>query len=126
MMNTTTPDGSIPRRRYSSSSDRSKVSSGSEDHEAASSHPSSHGDHPEPFILSGANTPLPETGPEASPSPHVHLDHMRRIPVPSSAGAGPIAIEMPVLPRKPPAAAAAAVITPPAPLSARGDVLGYA
>lgn len=119
---TTTPDGSIPRRRYSTSSDRSEASSGSEGLGAASSHPSSHGDHPEPFVLSGANTPLPETRLEASPSPHVHLDYMRRISVPRSAGAGPIAIEMPVLPRKPRTAAA---MTPPAPLSARGDVVGY-
>lgn len=117
-----TPDDSIPRRPYSASSDRSEASSGSKGHGDASSHPSPHGDHPEPFILSGANTPLPEAGPETSPSPHVHLDYMRRISVPRSAGAGAIAIEMPVLPRKPRTAAA---MTPPAPLSARGDVLGY-
>lgn len=118
-MHRATPDAGIPPRPPSASSSRSRRSSGSEYH----GYPSSHGSHPEPFVLSGANTPLHEGGPQAGPSPLPHFDSYGRKPaVPRSVGTNPIAIEMPILPRKPRTASA---LTPPAPLSARGDVPGY-
>lgn len=115
----TDPDTSIPPRSPSAASNRSRRSSSSGDNGYASSH----SDHPEPFVLSGANTPLPEAGPERAASPVSRFDSHRGKPTkPISAGTSPIAIEMPVLRRKP---RTAAEMTPPAPLSARGDVLGY-
>lgn len=105
-----------PKRPSSASSDCSGQSASPGPYGYASSH----GDHPEPFVLSGPNTPEPRPEPRASPVSYP--DNRREMKaVPRSVGSEPIAIEMPILPRKPKSGAEA---TPPAPLSARGDVIG--
>lgn len=78
-------------------------------------------DHPEPFVLSGANTPVWEDRPRHSRgSPHARIASSGKLQPPKSDGVGQVSLGLPILPAKERRTAAAA----PAPLSARGDVPG--
>ncbi|SPO03739.1 uncharacterized protein DNG_06422 [Cephalotrichum gorgonifer] len=95
-------------------------------HSLSSAGSGSQGDHihygddlDDPFVLSGANTPIYEDRPEETVLSHLGSADQARAKIPRSAATGSVAMEVPVLPRNLRTAAA-----PPAPLSARGDVIG--